>query len=58
MSNADYGAEKDRKVDLGDVRNRFLPPGLSSGAGQVTQNGFVKHKKAQRKGAEGERAGN
>lgn len=56
MSNRDFGAEKDRKVDLSDVRNRFLPPGLAQGAGQVTQNGFVRHSKFKGKGVRGERA--
>ena len=45
MNSYDQGANKDRIVDMQADRNRFLPPGLSQGRGQVTQNGFVAHKK-------------
>lgn len=49
-----YGFEKERKVDLEADRNRFLPPGLYHVPAQLTQNGFVWHKK----GAKGVKGGN
>lgn len=50
--NRDSGLQKERIVDLEAVCNRFLPPGLPSARGQVTQNGFVRHTK-EKKGARG-----